>query len=144
MVSTHTGPLCQSSAGMATSQALSVDLVTAGFQRPLVGKVAISSFMGEWGYLLCTKQAVLMAPDWRLEEQEEQQEDDEEEEKEVVVVAGIEAQAEAQVAEKEKAAEVVRVRPGVWASHLPQDVHVLDADALRSFFLIPRYYYKGC
>ena len=59
VISTHTGPICQFAAGMATPLALSKELVTAGFKKPLMGKVAISSFMGEWGYLLTTKKTTV-------------------------------------------------------------------------------------
>ena len=114
VISTHTGPLCQFAAGMATSLALADDLMAAGFKKPLGGKVAISSFMGEWGYLLCTKQSVLVASDCSEEEK------------------------------IEGAGDVVKMCPEVWASHLPEDVHVLDKQALQAFFLIPKYYYKGC
>lgn len=108
VISTHTGPLCQFAAGMSTNLSLAADLVAAGFKKPLVGKVAISSFMGEWGFLLCTKDTLLVAP------------------------------------EQEGGAGAVQISAAVLASHLPEGVCVLDKQALQSFFLIPKYYYKGC
>lgn len=118
VVSTHTGPLCQFAAGMATSLALAADLMAAGFKRPLAGKVAISSFMGEWGYLLCTKEAVIVSSEGGQQD------------------GGGEGGG--------GGAGVVKMCPEVWASHLPEGVCVLDKQALQSFFLIPKYYYKGC
>lgn len=115
VISTHTGPLCQFSAGMSTNLALVKDLMAAGFKQPLVGKVAISSFMGEWGYLLCTKETAMLPP------------------------------AVGRRAEEEGACEEgVRVCPAEWASHLPDGLQVLDEKALQSFLLIPKYYYRGC
>ena len=110
MISTHTGPLCQFAAGMSTTLALSDELVAAGFKRPLIGKVAISSFMGEWGYLLTTKESELVVSELS----------------------------------KEGGEGTVVLRPDALATHLPADAHVLDEQAIQSFYLIPKYYFKGC
>ena len=111
---------------MSTSLALAGDLMAAGFQRPLVGKVAISSFMSEWGYLLCTKDAVLVASE------------------EPTGPAGQQEDSKRSAPAAPAAAPVVKMCPEVWASHLPEGVTVLDTQALQAFYLIPQYYYKGC
>jgi predicted membrane-bound spermidine synthase len=117
VVSTHTGPMCQFSVGMATSIGLAGDLVAAGFMKPLVGKVAISSFMGEWGYLICTKDTEIVSSVPRVKNSDGDR-------------------------VSSSSTHSVQMSPQVWASHLPEGVVVLDEFALQSFFLIPNYYYK--
>ena len=111
-MSTHSGPICPYAAGMSTCRAMSNDLRAAGFKSPILGKVAISSFMGEWGYLLCTKSDVFIAP-WNVNDKTDS------------------SKQNPKIIDLDK-----------WNEMLPLGVKVLDKSALQSFYIIPKYYYR--